>query len=73
MRTIPKIHALIEIPYVRTELQMRFAWCMIGLTHGMDALEAMTEPAARVLPRWNPVGLYGNEPEVAGERLSEQF
>ena len=41
--------------------------------NGMDALEAMTEPAARVLPRWNPVGLYGNEPEVAGERLSEQF
>ena len=34
MRTMPKIHALIAIPYVRTELQLRFAWCMIGLTCG---------------------------------------
>ena len=34
MRTTPKIHALIAIPYVRTELQMRFAWCMTGLTRG---------------------------------------
>ena len=34
MRTMPKIHALIAIPYVRTELQLRFAWCMIGLTRG---------------------------------------
>ena len=34
MRTTPKIHALIAIPYVRTELQLRFAWCMMGLTRG---------------------------------------
>ena len=34
MRTMPKIHALIAIPYVRTELQLRFAWCMIGLKRG---------------------------------------
>ena len=34
MRTRPKIHALIAIPYVRAELQLRFAWCMIGLTRG---------------------------------------
>ena len=34
MRTTPKIHALIAVPYVRTELQLRFAWCMIGLTRG---------------------------------------
>ena len=33
-RTTPKIHALIAIPYVRTELQMRFAWCITGLTQG---------------------------------------
>ena len=33
-RTTPKIHALIAVPYVRTELQLRFAWCMIGLTRG---------------------------------------
>ena len=32
MRTTPKIHALIAIPYVRTELQLRIAWCMTGLT-----------------------------------------
>ena len=32
MRTTPKIHALTAIPIVRTELQLRFAWCMIGLT-----------------------------------------
>ena len=34
MRTSPKIHALIAVPYVRTELQLQFAWCMIGLTRG---------------------------------------
>ena len=32
MRTTPKIHALIAVPYVRTELQVRFAWCVIRLT-----------------------------------------
>ena len=32
MRTTPRIHALIAMPYVRTELQLRFAWCMIELT-----------------------------------------
>ena len=32
MRTSTKIHALIAIPYVRTELQLRFAWCMTGLS-----------------------------------------
>ena len=32
MRTTPRIHALIAVTYVRTELQLRFAWCMIGLT-----------------------------------------
>ena len=34
MRTTPKIPALIAVLYVRTELQLRFAWCMIGLTRG---------------------------------------
>ena len=34
MRNMPKIHAVIATPYVRTELQLRFAWCMIGLTRG---------------------------------------
>ena len=34
MRTTLKIHALIAIPYVRTEPQLRFAWCMTGLTMG---------------------------------------
>ena len=32
MRTAPRIHALLAVPYVRTELQLRFAWCMMGLT-----------------------------------------
>ena len=34
MRTTPKILALAAKPYVRTELKLRFAWCMIGLTRG---------------------------------------
>ena len=34
MRSTPKIHALIAVPYVRTELQLRFAWCLIGLIRG---------------------------------------
>ena len=32
MRTTPRLHALMAVPYVRTELQLRFAWCMMGLT-----------------------------------------
>ena len=28
------IHALIAIPYFRAQLQLRFAWCMTGLTMG---------------------------------------
>ena len=34
MRTTPRIHALMAVPYVRTELPLRFAWCMMGLTRG---------------------------------------
>ena len=34
MRTTPRMLALIAIPYVRTEPQLRFAWCMTGLTSG---------------------------------------
>ena len=33
-RTIPKIHALIAIPYVKTEQQLRHVLCMTGLTMG---------------------------------------
>ena len=32
MRTTPRIHTLIAVPYVRTKFQLRFARCMIGLT-----------------------------------------
>ena len=32
MRTTPKIHAILAILYVKTELQLRFAWCITGLT-----------------------------------------
>ena len=34
MRTTPKILNLIAVPYVRTDLQFRFAWCMTGQTMG---------------------------------------
>ena len=34
MRTTPRIHALMAVPYVRTELHLRFAWCMMGLIRG---------------------------------------
>ena len=34
MRTAPRIHALMAVPYVRTKLQLRFAWCMMGLNRG---------------------------------------
>ena len=39
MRTTPRIHALMAVPYVRTELQLRFAWCMMGLTRGENDSE----------------------------------
>ena len=39
MRTTPKIHALIAIPYVRTELQLRFALSITGLTRGVNDSE----------------------------------
>ena len=29
MRTTPRIHVLVAVLYVRTELQLRFAWCMM--------------------------------------------
>ena len=32
MRTTRKIHAPIAVRYVRTDLQLSFAWCMTGLT-----------------------------------------
>ena len=38
---------------------------------GADALEVTTEPSDE--GTGTPVGLYGNEPKFAGERLSEQF
>ena len=34
MRTAPRIHALMAVPYVRTELQLMIAWCMMALTRG---------------------------------------
>ena len=51
MRTTPKIHALIAVPYVRTELQLRFAWCMIGLTRGeYDSEERKRSKEDKVFP-----------------------
>ena len=34
MKTTPRIHPLMAVPYVRTDLQLRFAWCVMGLTRG---------------------------------------
>ena len=49
MRTTPKIHALISIPYLRTELQFRFAWCMTGLKSGeYDSEERKTSKGEKV-------------------------
>ena len=41
--------------------------------NGMDALEATTEPADEGTSTLEPPSAFGNEPEIAGERLSEQF
>ena len=50
MRTTPKWHALIAIPYVRTELQLRVAWCMTGLTLGeYDSEESKRSKDEKVL------------------------
>ena len=50
MRTTPKIHALIAVPYVRNELQLRFAWGMIGLTRGeYDSEERKRSKEEKVL------------------------
>ena len=32
VRTASKVHALMAVLYVRTELQLRFVWCLMGLT-----------------------------------------
>ena len=34
MRVTPKAYALLAVFYVRTELQFRLKWCMVGLTKG---------------------------------------
>ena len=50
MRTTPKKHALIAVPYVRTDLQHRFAWCMTGLTmEEYDSDERKRSKEERVL------------------------
>ena len=50
MRTTPKIHALIAVPYMRTELQLRFAWCMIGLTRGENDSEEKKKSKQKSVP-----------------------
>ena len=50
LRTTPKMHALIAVPYVRTELQLRFSWCMTGLTMGeCDSEERKRSEEEKVL------------------------
>ena len=50
MRTTPKIHALIAVPLVRTDLQHRFIWCMTGVTmEEYDSEERQRSKEERVL------------------------
>ena len=50
MRTTPKIHALIAIPYVRTNPQFKFACCMTGLTMEVyDSEESKRSKEEKVL------------------------
>ena len=50
MRTAPRIHALMAVPYVRAELQLRFAWCMMGLIRGeCDSEERKSSKEEKVL------------------------
>ena len=54
MRTTPKIHALIAIPYRRTELQLRFAWFMTGMTQGeYDSEERKRSKGEKVFLKTN--------------------
>ena len=54
MRTTPRIHALMAVPYVKTELQLRFAWCMMGLTRGeYDSEERKRPKEEKVFPMTN--------------------
>ena len=32
MRSTSKVHPLIAVPYAGSELQLRFTWCLAGLT-----------------------------------------
>ena len=61
MTTAPKIHALIAILYVRTELQLRFAWCMIGLTRGEHDSEEKKSKEEKMFLRTNVRALITQE------------
>ena len=57
MRTAPRIHVLMTLPYVRTELQLRFAWCMMGLTRGeYDSEERRRSKKRESFPYDEPEG-----------------
>ena len=50
MRTNPKNYALKATPYVRNELQLRLAWCRMGLTQGKyDSQEMKRSKVEKVL------------------------
>ena len=62
MRTTPRIHALMAVPYVRTELQLRFAWCMMGLTRDeYDSEERKRSKEQKVFLMTNPIDLMIQE------------
>ena len=54
MRTAARIYALMAVPYVRTELQLRFAWCMMGLNRKeYDSEERKRSKEEKVFLRTN--------------------
>ena len=72
MRTTPRIHALMAVPYVRTELQLRFAWCMMGSTRGdYDSEERKRSKEEKVFLMTNLRDLIIQE--QSGEMLSVSF
>ena len=62
MRTAPRIHALMAVPYVRTELHLRFAWYMMGLTRKeFDSEERKRSKEEKVFLMTNPRNLIIQE------------
>ena len=62
MMPAPRIHALMAVPYVRNELQLRFSWCMMGLTREeYDSEERKRSKEEKVFLMTNPRDLIIQE------------